>query len=108
MRIISPHVGGGFGSKGLPRPSIVLAALAAKEVDRPVKVAMTRQQMFALVGHTGSGKSSIISLIARFYQPQHGRVLVDGHDIRQVTGESLLHDSAWYTLQTVPRTTVTR
>jgi ATP-binding cassette subfamily B protein len=46
-------------------------------------------QMFALVGHTGSGKSSIISLIARFYQPQKGRVLVDGHDIRHVTGETL-------------------
>ncbi|HYO10891.1 MAG TPA: ABC transporter ATP-binding protein [Tepidisphaeraceae bacterium] len=46
-------------------------------------------QTFALVGATGSGKSSIISLIARFYQPQQGRVLVDGHDIRHVTGESL-------------------
>jgi ATP-binding cassette subfamily B protein len=46
-------------------------------------------QMFALVGHTGSGKSSIISLIARFYQPHKGRVLVDGHDIRYVAGESL-------------------
>jgi ATP-binding cassette subfamily B protein len=46
-------------------------------------------QTFALVGATGSGKSSIISLIARFYQPQKGRVLVDGHDIRHVTGESL-------------------
>ena len=45
--------------------------------------------MFALVGATGSGKSSIISLIARFYQPQQGRVLVDGHDIRHVTGDSL-------------------
>jgi ATP-binding cassette subfamily B protein len=43
----------------------------------------------ALVGATGSGKSSIVSLIARFYQPQQGRVLVDGHDIRHVTGESL-------------------
>jgi ATP-binding cassette subfamily B protein len=46
-------------------------------------------QMVALVGATGSGKSSIISLIARFYQPQHGRILVDGHDIRLVQGESL-------------------
>jgi ATP-binding cassette subfamily B protein len=46
-------------------------------------------QTFALVGATGSGKSSIISLIARFYQPQQGRVLVDGHDIRHVTGQSL-------------------
>lgn len=46
-------------------------------------------QMFALVGHTGSGKSSIVSLIARFYQPQKGRVLVDGIDIRHVTGDSL-------------------
>jgi xanthine dehydrogenase YagR molybdenum-binding subunit len=51
VRVISPHVGGGFGSKGLPRPTCVLAALAAKVVGRPVKVAATRQQMFAFVGY---------------------------------------------------------
>jgi xanthine dehydrogenase YagR molybdenum-binding subunit len=51
VRVISPHVGGGFGSKGTPRPNAVLAAIAAKMVDRPVKVAVTRQQMFAVTGY---------------------------------------------------------
>jgi xanthine dehydrogenase YagR molybdenum-binding subunit len=51
VRVICPHVGGGFGSKGLPRPHVVLAALAAKAVGRPVKLAVTRQQMFALTGY---------------------------------------------------------
>lgn len=46
-------------------------------------------QTIALVGHTGSGKSSTISLIARFYQPQKGRVLIDGQDVRYVQGDSL-------------------
>ena len=47
VRVVSQHVGGGFGSKGTPRPQSVLAAIAAKVVERPVKVALTRQQMFA-------------------------------------------------------------
>jgi xanthine dehydrogenase YagR molybdenum-binding subunit len=51
VRIISPHVGGGFGSKGTPRPNAILAALAAKHVGRPVKIAVTRPQMFAFVGY---------------------------------------------------------
>ncbi|HEY2373898.1 MAG TPA: xanthine dehydrogenase family protein molybdopterin-binding subunit [Gaiellaceae bacterium] len=51
VRVISHHVGGGFGSKGLPRPHAVLAALAARLVGRPVKVAVTRQQMFTLTGY---------------------------------------------------------
>ncbi|MGA3067964.1 MAG: ABC transporter ATP-binding protein, partial [Tepidisphaeraceae bacterium] len=46
-------------------------------------------QMVALVGATGGGKSSIISLIARFYQPQEGRILADDFDIRHCTGDSL-------------------
>jgi len=43
----------------------------------------------ALVGHTGSGKTSITNLIARFYQPTSGRILVDGHDLAEVTSPSL-------------------
>jgi ATP-binding cassette subfamily B protein len=48
-------------------------------------------QTVALVGRTGSGKTSIINLIARFYLPQQGQVLIDGHDTRQITGDSLHH-----------------
>ena len=43
----------------------------------------------ALVGHTGSGKTSVISLIARFYEPQRGRILMDGIDLQTGTIESL-------------------
>ena len=71
--------------------------------DRPVLHDVSFEaapgQTIALVGATGSGKSSIISLIARFYQPQNGRVLVDGHDVRHVTGESL-HRQMGLVLQT--------
>ncbi len=46
-------------------------------------------QTVALLGATGSGKSTVINLIPRFYDPTEGRILVDGHDIRKVTLESL-------------------
>src|SRR5699024_12385249 len=52
LRIISPHVGGGFGSKGLPHADMMLAALAAQVVPgRAVKYAVTRQHMFAVTGY---------------------------------------------------------
>ena len=46
-------------------------------------------QTVALVGHTGSGKSSIINLAAKFYLPTQGEVLIDGREIRTLTGLSL-------------------
>ncbi len=45
----------------------------------------------ALVGHTGAGKSTIAKLLARFYDPRDGRILVDGVDLREVTQASLRH-----------------
>ncbi|MEV1179322.1 molybdopterin cofactor-binding domain-containing protein, partial [Nonomuraea sp. NPDC049784] len=51
VRVVSRHVGGGFGSKGTTRPQAVLAALAARAVGRPVKVVLTRQQMFDVTGY---------------------------------------------------------
>lgn len=50
VRIVTPHIGGGFGSKGGMWSNLVLSAVAAKAVKRPVKLALTRQQMFNSVG----------------------------------------------------------
>ncbi|MFD3518415.1 xanthine dehydrogenase family protein molybdopterin-binding subunit [Streptomyces sp. NPDC058657] len=51
ITVVSEHVGGGFGSKGTPRPQVVLAAMAARHVGRPVKLALSRGQLAAVVGH---------------------------------------------------------
>ena len=46
-------------------------------------------QKVALVGASGAGKSTILSLLLRFYDPQHGRVLIDSMDLRDLTLDSL-------------------
>jgi ATP-binding cassette subfamily B protein len=46
-------------------------------------------QMVALVGHTGSGKTTIVNLIAKFYLPTEGELWVDGREIRTIRGDSL-------------------
>ncbi len=56
-----------------------------EDIDLEVKPG----QRVAFVGHTGAGKTTMINLLCRFYDPQKGRVLVDGHDIRDVTTRSL-------------------
>jgi ABC-type multidrug transport system fused ATPase/permease subunit len=60
-------------------------AWAMKDVDLHVPPGQT----LALVGATGAGKSTFAKLVARFYDPQRGRVLVDGHDLRGVQQRAL-------------------
>jgi xanthine dehydrogenase YagR molybdenum-binding subunit len=50
VRVIAPFTGGAFGSKGSSWSHVVLAAMAARRVGRPVKIVLTRRQMFGLVG----------------------------------------------------------
>lgn len=51
VTVVSEHVGGGFGSKGTTRPQAVLAAMAARHTGRPVKLALPRRELPAVVGH---------------------------------------------------------
>ncbi len=51
VRVIAKYIGGGFGSKGTPWAHVILAAMAAKVVQRPVKLALTRPQMWSSVGY---------------------------------------------------------
>jgi ABC-type multidrug transport system fused ATPase/permease subunit len=59
------------------------------EVLHDIEFHMAPGQVMALVGPSGAGKTSIANLLCRFYDPAHGRILVDGYDLRQVKLESL-------------------
>jgi ABC-type multidrug transport system fused ATPase/permease subunit len=59
------------------------------EVLHGLDLAVRAGTTVALVGHTGAGKSTIAKLLARFYDPRDGRITIDGHDLRDVTQESL-------------------
>ena len=65
----------------------------AYEKDKPVlsdiSFAVNEGETLALVGHTGSGKSSIMNLLYRFYDADSGKITIDGQDIKAVSRESL-------------------
>ena len=63
------------------------------EEDKPViedlNFVVEPGEMIGLAGHSGAGKSTLINLICRFYEPQEGVILIDGHDTRHVNIQSL-------------------
>lgn len=61
-------------------------------VLRDVNLVAEPGQTIALLGPTGSGKSSVVNLLPRFYDPSAGRILIDSQDVRDVTLDSLRHD----------------
>jgi ABC-type multidrug transport system fused ATPase/permease subunit len=62
---------------------------ADKNVLHNINLKVKPGENIAIVGQTGSGKSSLVSLTARFYEVSKGQVTVDGHDVRSVTQQSL-------------------
>ncbi|MBB3998947.1 xanthine dehydrogenase family protein molybdopterin-binding subunit [Aureimonas pseudogalii] len=75
VRIVSPYVGGGFGGKLGISPEAVFAALAAKEIDRPVKLALTRQQVYQVT----SRRPDTIQRV-RIGTTKEGVITAIGHD----------------------------
>ncbi|MEO3807774.1 xanthine dehydrogenase family protein molybdopterin-binding subunit [Sphaerisporangium sp. B11E5] len=80
VRVVSPYVGGGFGSKLAPHPHVVLAVLAAKQVGRPVKVAVTRHEMFSVTGY----RTPTIQRVRLGAEPD-GRLIAITHDVIEQT-----------------------
>ncbi|MEE1781026.1 xanthine dehydrogenase family protein molybdopterin-binding subunit [[Kitasatospora] papulosa] len=83
ITVVSEHVGGGFGSKGTPRPQSVLAAMAARHTGRPVQLALPRRYMAAIVGHRaptlqrvrlGADRDGVLSSVSHEIVTQTSRI----------------------------------
>ena len=80
IQVVSPYVGGGFGSKLGIHSETVLAALAARQLNTPVKVAMTRQQIFHLVGVRPTSSQRV-----RLGAGRDGRLVALAHEVTMHT-----------------------
>jgi ATP-binding cassette subfamily B protein len=69
--------------------NVVFEYLDGRPVLRDVDLDVPAGRTIALIGHTGSGKSTLTSLVPRFYDVTGGRITVDGHDVRDLTLHSL-------------------
>jgi ATP-binding cassette subfamily B protein len=81
--------------------NVSFAYKKGQEVLRQLDFVVEPGETVALVGHSGAGKSTLISLLLRFYDPQHGHILIDGRDIRTFTLKSL-RDQITIVLQDAP------
>jgi ATP-binding cassette, subfamily B, bacterial MsbA len=75
--------------------------VAGEPVLRGIDLEVSRGEVVALVGPSGGGKSTLVDLVARFYDPTEGRILVDGTDLRQVSPRSLRRQLGIVTQETV-------
>lgn len=93
---VQPDIRDAPGARGLPAvrgeirfQDVSFAYEDARPVLQRVNLTIAAGETVALVGRTGAGKSTLASLVLRFFDPQQGCVRLDGHDIRTVTLASL-------------------
>jgi len=106
---IAPEVVDRPGARPLPRmrEGIAYEAVSfAYEDDAPsvleeVSLAAKMSEIVAVVGSTGAGKTTLVNLLPRFYDPTGGRITIDGHDIRDVTITSLRGQMGIVTQETI-------
>lgn len=85
VRVVCPYVGGGFGCKGSTWSHVVLAAMAARELGRPVKLVLERPQMFGPVGHRPNTEQHIVLAATR-----DGKLTAMQHDV--IASTSFMED----------------
>jgi ABC-type multidrug transport system fused ATPase/permease subunit len=86
-----PHIEGHVRFEGVHFAYGLRGGALGEEVLHGIDLDVPAGTTVALVGHTGAGKSTIAKLLARFYEPTSGRITIDGHDLNDVTQESLRH-----------------
>ncbi|MCL4508582.1 MAG: ABC transporter ATP-binding protein/permease [Chloroflexi bacterium] len=74
--------------------NVTFGYVPGRPVLRDVSLHIRAGETLAIIGMSGSGKSSLVSLVPRFYDPQRGRVLIDGHSVREFRLEDLRRNIA--------------
>jgi len=90
------------GARPLPQPvrgdlrfeNVTFGYDPARPILRDVTLHIPAGQRVALLGESGAGKSTLLALVTRTFDPQHGRVTLDGHDLRDLTLRSLRENAA--------------
>ena len=90
------------GAQPLPQPvrgdlrfeNVTFGYDPARPILRDVTLHIPAGQRVALLGESGAGKSTLLALVTRTFDPQHGRVTLDGHDLRDLTLRSLRENAA--------------
>ena len=66
-----------------------------RKSHKNINLDISGNTMTAFVGHSGAGKSTIINLLPRFYDPQEGSIKIDNQDIKKISLKSLRKISPW-------------